>query len=96
VPAGVFADHIDDRRSRASGVVQISDAIGKARTKVKQRERGTACHSAVSVSRTGAHPFSKTENRSYFWYLFECDYQRQFSGAGIRKADADAGGSSRF
>jgi hypothetical protein len=54
VPDCMLADAVDKRHTRPPGVVQIGEAVGKARLQVQQRRGWSPGHASSAVRDTGA------------------------------------------
>jgi hypothetical protein len=58
----VVADHVDDRRERAPGVVQVGQAVGEPGAGVQQRARRAVGHARIAVGGAGDDPFGQPEH----------------------------------
>ncbi|MEL7682658.1 hypothetical protein AAG602_15955 [Citromicrobium bathyomarinum] len=67
----MVADHVDDRRARAPGVMQVRRTIGIARPEMQQRAGGNAGHSRIAVGRAARHAFEQAQHRSHARFLIE-------------------------
>ena len=48
----MIAHHVENRRSGALRVMQVGHAVGEARAKVQQVERGFVGHAAIAIGST--------------------------------------------
>ncbi len=96
VPRGVIADHVDDRRVGATGVVQVGNAVGEARAEVGQGHGRLAGDASVTVGGAGTHAL---EQRQYGFerqrrVLCNGRHQGNLGGSRVGKAVFDSAGSS--
>ncbi len=90
VPARVVADHVQERRARASRVVEVGDAVGEAGAEVEQRHRRAIGEARVAVGRARAHAFEEREHGAHARDAVERRDERHLGGARIGEADVDA------
>ena len=87
----VVADDVDDGSKGAFGVVQVGQAVGESRAQVQQGGGGFVGHSAIAVSGAGDDPFKQPQYGPHAGNLVDCRNQLHLGGAGIGKANLDAG-----
>ena len=79
----MLANHIDDRHLRSPRVVQISQSIGQAWAKMKQRARWLARHARITICSSGDDSFKQTEHATHLGHSIERGHYVYFRGAGV-------------
>ncbi len=87
--ARLIADHIDDRRTRAAGVVQISQAICQAGRAMQQCARRLFGHPAVAVGGARRHAFEQTQDAVHSRHAVERGDEMHLARPGIRETRCD-------
>ena len=90
VIARLVADHIDDRRAGAAGIVQIGKTVREARRAMQQRARGLFRHPAVTIGRAGRHALEQTQHAMHARHAIERGDEMHLAGAGIGETCRDA------
>ena len=91
MPASVVADQIDDGRAGAPGVVEVGDAVRKARAQVQKGEGWLLGHSPVAICRPCADALEESEHGADLRHLIEGGDKGKLGRARIREAHLHAG-----
>jgi hypothetical protein len=86
----MFANDVQDRRSCTSRVVQICQAVGKARSQMEQAHRRLGRHPAVAVGRSSRDVLVEAKDAAHTGDLIHRENQGQFRRARICETDLDA------
>src|SRR6478736_331959 len=86
----VVTDDIDDRRPRATCVVEIGEPVGQARPQMQQGSGRLLSHATVAIRHSGYRTFEKTEHDSHSLDPVERRHEMHFRRAGIAETDFNA------
>ena len=92
---GVVTNYIDDRRPRATCVVEISEPVRQSWPQMQQRSGGLLRHAAVAIRHSGYRAFEKTEHDPHSLDPVERRHEMHFRRAGIAETDLNARSDER-
>src|SRR5258708_16985402 len=86
----VVTDDIDDRRPRATCVVEIGEPVGQPRPQMQQGRRRLLSHATVPIRHSSYRTFEKTEHDSHSLDPVERRHETHFRSAGLAEANYNA------
>ena len=96
VIGGVVADNVHHRHLAFAGVVQVGQAIAQAAAQVQQRSCRLVGHAGVAVGGTGGYAFKQGQHGAHFGFAVQRGHKVHLAGAGVGKADFNAGIDQSF
>jgi len=87
----VVTNDVDHRHLALARIVQIGQAITQPAAQVQQRGGRLVGHARITVGSTRGHAFEQGQHRTHARLAVERSDKVHLAGAGVGKADLDAG-----